>query len=105
MVCTYIFSCLCSQFATKLQNYRITVVRVQLGLLCSSLRVLIEDKVPSPLLLSQQAQTVIQTWGGVARRLCRREGLGSVGQHSDEHEPAECPGNQEGQQDPGLNQK
>jgi len=56
-------------------------------------------------LWSQQPHAVIQTWGKVDGKLLRREGSGGVGQQLAEHEPAVCPGIQEGQWHPGLYQK
>ena len=59
----------------------------------------------SPALWPQQPQATLQAWGRVAGRLCGRNGPGGVDQHSAEHEPAVCPGGQEGQRHPGLYQQ
>jgi len=45
---------------------------------------------------------MLQAWGGVAGKLPGGKGPWGVGQQSAEHEPAVCPGGQEGQQHPGL---
>ena len=64
-----------------------------------------QDRVPGPLLWSQQLQKVLQAWGRVVGRLCRGDGPGGFGQCLAEHEPAVCPGGQKGQWHPGLYQK
>jgi len=46
-----------------------------------------------------------QAWGGVAGKLLSRRGPGGAGQQLAEHEPAVCPGGQEGQWHPGLYQE
>jgi len=64
-----------------------------------------KGQVPSPALRSQQPHAMLQAWGGVDGNLPGRNGLWDVGQQPAEHEPAACPGGQEGQQHPGLYQE
>jgi len=40
---------------------------------------------------------MLQVWGRVTGKLPGGKGPGGVGQQPDEHEPAVCPGGQEGQ--------
>ena len=46
-----------------------------------------------------------QAWGGVAGKLPGGKGPGGAGRQPAEHEPAVCPGGQEGQWHPGLYQE
>jgi len=48
---------------------------------------------------------MLQTWGRVAGNLPGRKGPWGVGQQMTEHEPTVCPGVQEGQWHPGLDQE
>jgi len=47
----------------------------------------------------------LQAWGGVAGKLPSRKRPWGVGGQPAEHEPAVCPGGQEGQRHPGLYQE
>ena len=49
--------------------------------------------------------SMLQAWGGVAGELPSGKGPGGVGRQPAEHEPAVCPGGQEGQRHPGLDQE
>jgi len=55
-----------------------------------------------PALRSQQSHAAPQAWGVVAGKLLSGKEPWSVGRQLAEHEPAVCPGGQEGQQHPGL---
>ena len=48
---------------------------------------------------------MLQAWGRVAGKLPSRKGPGGVGQDVAEHEPATCPGGQEGHKHPSSCQK
>ncbi|KAF1526192.1 Zinc finger C2HC domain-containing protein 1A, partial [Eudyptula albosignata] len=61
-----------------------------------------QGQVPGPALRPQQPHATLQAWGGVAGKLPGGKGPGSVGRQPAEHEPAVCPGGQEGQWHPGL---
>jgi len=58
-----------------------------------------------PALGSQQPHATLQAWGGVAGNLPSGKGPWGVGRQPAEHEPAVCPGGQEGQWHPGLYQE
>ena len=58
-----------------------------------------------PALGSQQPHATLQAWGGVSGKLPSRKGPWGVGRELAEHEPAVCPGGQEGQRHPGLYQE
>jgi len=60
---------------------------------------------PGPALWSQQPHAALQAWGGGAGKLPGRKGPWGVGLQLAEHEPAVCPGGQEGQRHPGLYQE
>jgi len=60
---------------------------------------------PGPALWSQQPHAMPQAWEGVAGKLPNRKGPGGVGWQPAEQEPAVCPGGQEGQRHPGLDQE
>ena len=64
-----------------------------------------QGSVPGPALASKQPHAVLQSWGGVAGKLPGRKGPWAVGSQPAEHEPAVCPGGQEGQRHPGLHQE
>jgi len=64
-----------------------------------------QGQVLGPALCSQQPRAMLQAWGGVAGKLPGRKGPCCVDQQPAEHEPAVCPGGQEGQQHPGLYQE
>jgi len=64
-----------------------------------------KGQVPSPALGSQQPHAALQAWGRVTGKLPSREGSWSVGRQPAEHEPAVCPGGQEGQWHTGLYQE
>jgi len=57
---------------------------------------------PGPALSPQESQATLQVWGREAGRLSGGNEPGGAGQHSAEHEPAVCPGGQEGQRHPGC---
>ena len=59
-----------------------------------------QGRMLGPALWSQQPHATLQVWGRVAGKL-----PGSVGWQPAEHEPAVCPGGQEGQQHLGLYQE
>ena len=59
-----------------------------------------EGQVPRPALWSQQPHALLQ-----AEKLPGGKGPGGAGRQTAEHEPAVCPGGQEGQQHPGLYQE
>jgi len=61
--------------------------------------------VPGPAIWPEQPQVTLQAWGRVAGRLRGKNGPREVGQLLAEHEPAVCPGGQEGQWHPNLCQK
>jgi len=61
-----------------------------------------QDQMPGPTLGSQQLHVTVQAWGGVARKLPSGKGPWGAAQQPAEHEPAVCPGGQEGQRHPGL---
>ena len=46
-----------------------------------------------------------KAWGRVAGKMPGGKGPGGAGQQLAEHEPAVCPGGQEGQEHPGLYQE
>jgi len=54
---------------------------------------------------SHQPHAALQAWGGAAGELPGGEGPGGAGWQPAEQEPAVCPGGQEGQQQPGLDQQ
>ena len=58
-----------------------------------------------PALGSQQPHATLQAWGGVAGELPSGKGPWGAGRQPADHEPAACPGGQEGQQHPGLDQE
>jgi len=58
-----------------------------------------------PAIQSQQPHTTLQALGRVARKLTSGKGPGGVGRQLAEHQPAVCPGGQEGQQHPGFYQE
>ena len=64
-----------------------------------------QGQVPGPALHSQQPHATLQGWGRVAGKLPKGKGPWSAGQQLAEHEPAVCPGGQEGQQHPGFYQE
>ena len=57
---------------------------------------------PGPALGSKQPHATLQAWGGVAGKLPDRKGPRDAGRQAAEHEPAVCPGGQEGQRHPGM---
>ena len=57
------------------------------------------------ILRPQQPHATLQAWGGVTGKLPDGKGPGSVGRQQAEDEPAVCPGGQEGQWHPGLDQE
>jgi len=64
-----------------------------------------QGQMPRPAILSQQPHEMLQAWGGVTGKLPTGKGPGVVDQQPAEHEPAVCPGSQEGQWHPGLYQE
>jgi len=54
---------------------------------------------------SQHPSAAIKAWGRVAGKLPSRKGPGDVGPQRTEHEPAVCPGGQEGEWYPRRHQK
>jgi len=64
-----------------------------------------QGQMPSPALGSQQPHATLRAWGGVAGELPSGKGPWGVGRQLAEHEPAVCPGGQEGQWHPGLDQE
>jgi len=64
-----------------------------------------QGQVPGPALGSQQLHATLQAWGGVPGKLPSKKGPWGVGGQLAEHEPAVCPGGQEGQGHPGLYQE
>jgi len=58
-----------------------------------------------PALGSQQPHATLQFWGGVAGELPGGKGPGGVDRQPADQEPAVCPGGQEGQRHPGLDQE
>jgi len=53
----------------------------------------------------EQPHAAVQAWGGPAGMQLCGEGPGSAGGRQVDHEPAVCPGCQEGQWDPGVHQE
>ena len=78
---------------TKLQAQRSLMYQVQQG------------QMPGPALESQQPHATLQAWGGVAGELPSGKGLWGAGQQPAKQEPAVCPGGQEDQGHPGLDQE
>ena len=64
-----------------------------------------QGQVPGPVLWSQPPHAMLQAWGGVVGELSGGKGPWNVGRQPAEHEPAVCPGGQEGQRHPGLYQE
>ena len=64
-----------------------------------------QPQVLDPALGSQQPHAMLQAWGRVAGKLPGGKGPWGVGRQPAEHEPAVCPGGQEGQWHPGLYQE
>jgi len=58
-----------------------------------------------PALWSQQTHETLQAWGGVTGKLPSGNGSWGVARQLAEHEPAVCPGGQQGQWHPGLDQE
>jgi len=63
------------------------------------------SQVLGPAIPSKQPHAKLQAWGGVAGKLPKGKGPGDACQQLAEHEPAVCPGGQEGQRHPGLYQE
>ena len=64
-----------------------------------------QGQMPGPALRSQQPHAMLQVWGRVTGKLPGGKVSWDVGQQPAEHEPAVCPGGQEGQRHPGLYQE
>ena len=64
-----------------------------------------QGQMPRPALRSQQPHAMLLAWRRVAGKLPKGKGPGGVGRQLAEHEPAVCPGGQEGQWHPGLYQE
>jgi len=61
-----------------------------------------QGQVQDPAPGEEQPHAPVQTWGGPAGEQLYGEGPGSAGGRQADHEPAVCPGCQEGQWDPGV---
>jgi len=68
-------------------------------------RARLQGQMPGAALGSQQPHATLQAWEGMAGKLPGRKGSWDVGRQMTEHEPAACPGGQEGQWHPGLDQE
>ena len=63
-----------------------------------------QDQVLGPAVGSEQSHGTLQAWGRVAGKP-HGKGPGGAGLQPAEHEPAVCPGGQEGQRHPGSDQQ
>jgi len=60
---------------------------------------------PGPALRSHQPHATLLAWGGAAGELPGGKRSWGAAQQPADHEPAVCPGGQEGQRHPGLDQE